>query len=148
MRRKFIQRWSTIQPLNSNHCTQRSMPDFSVLDENNSINASWALNMISTSYPMLLGVLLLSVLPSLYLISTSYPMLLVVLLLSVLPSLNLISTSYPMLLGVLLLSVLPSLNLFYVCSHICIIILCFDLNYFFCLTFLWNRVYCVCVSIA
>jgi hypothetical protein len=115
MRRKFIQRWSTIQPLNSNHCTQRGMPDFSVLDESNSINASWALNLISTLYPMLLGVLLLSV---------------------------------PMLLGVLLLSVLSSLNLYYVCSHICIIILCFDLNYFFCLIFLWNRVYCVCVSIA
>ena len=43
---------------------------------------------------------------------------------------------------------LSSLNLFYVCAHICIIILCFDLNYFFCLIFLWNhRVYCVCVSI-
>jgi len=61
MRRKFIQRWSTIQPLNSNHCTQRGTPDFSVLDESNSINASWALNLISMFYPMLLGVLLLSV---------------------------------------------------------------------------------------
>ena len=30
MRIKFIQRWSTIQPLKSNHCTQRGMPDFSV----------------------------------------------------------------------------------------------------------------------
>ena len=61
MRRKLIQRWSTIQPLNSNYCTQRAMPDFSVLDEGNSINASWALNLISTFYPVLLGVLLLSI---------------------------------------------------------------------------------------
>jgi hypothetical protein len=42
------------------------------------------------------------------------------------------------------LSVLPSLNLFYVCSHICIIILCFDLNYFFPIS-LESGILCLCI---